>query len=104
MPPKKDDIQEIIQVTEIEFNEVFNSLLSSGEIIRLNEETFILKECYEESVKQLKKYILEKGSISVGEYRDLLNTNRKTALALLEYFDQKRITKRESDKRILNEN
>ncbi len=104
LPPKKDDIQEIIQVTEIEFNEVFNSLLSSGEIIRLNEETFILKECYEESVKQLKKYILEKGSISVGEYRDLLNTNRKTALALLEYFDQKRITKRESDKRILNEN
>ena len=47
------------------------------------------------------EFINKNASISVAEFRDLLNTNRKIALALLESFDGQGITKREENKRIL---
>ena len=39
--------------------------------------------------------------ISVGEVRDMFNTSRKYALALMEYLDAQQITKRIGDKRVL---
>ena len=42
----------------------------------------------------------EKGEITVGEIRDLLQTSRKFALPLLEYFDREKITRRVGDKRL----
>ena len=39
--------------------------------------------------------------IDVKMLRDALDTNRKTAVALLEYFDSKKVTKRVGDERIL---
>jgi selenocysteine-specific elongation factor len=37
----------------------------------------------------------------VGQVRDGFNTSRKYALALLEYLDDQRITKRVGDERVL---
>ena len=76
--------------------------MNNGDIIKLNEEVYISKEAYDLGLDKLKEHFTNKDSISIGEYRDLLNTNRKVALALLEYFDQIKITKRDKDIRILN--
>ncbi|MGN9164655.1 selenocysteine-specific translation elongation factor [Tissierellaceae bacterium HCP3S3_D8] len=102
LPPKRDELCEMLKVQQEIFNEVFNSLVNTGEIIKLNEELFIGKEYYNRALEKLREYILKNGSVSVAEYRDLLNINRKLSLALLEYFDQNKITKREIDKRVLN--
>jgi len=40
-------------------------------------------------------------SISIAQGRDLLDTNRKVALGILEYLDNIKITKRDGEKRIL---
>jgi selenocysteine-specific elongation factor len=37
----------------------------------------------------------------VGQVRDAFNTSRKYALALMEYLDDQRITKRVGDERVL---
>jgi len=37
--------------------------------------------------------------IALGQFRDLLNTNRKMTTLLLEYFDKKNITVRQGDVR-----
>lgn len=84
-------------------DEVINSLVNSGEIIKLNEEIYLYKTLYEEGLRLLKGYVQEYKSITVAQFRDILNTNRKVALALLEYFDQFKITKRDGDKRLLVE-
>ena len=47
------------------------------------------------------KLINENGSISVGEFRDVLNANRKVSIGLLEYFDGIKLTKRDGEKRVL---
>ncbi|CAK7069448.1 selenocysteine-specific translation elongation factor [Tissierella sp.] len=101
-PPRREDLESIIGEKKDEIEEVFISLLNNGDIIKLNEEVYISKEAYDLGLDKLKEHFTNKDSISIGEYRDLLNTNRKVALALLEYFDQIKITKRDKDIRILN--
>ena len=61
------------------------------------------KSSYEEAQNILIDYLNKNSSITVAEYRDVLNTNRKVALGLLEYFDQEKITKRDGDIRRLME-
>ncbi|WP_353097142.1 selenocysteine-specific translation elongation factor [Tissierella praeacuta] len=100
-PPRREDLESIIGGKKDEIDEVFVSLLNSGDIIKLNEEVYISKDAYDLGLKKLKGHFENKDSISIGEYRDLLNTNRKVALAILEYFDHVKITKRDKDIRIL---
>lgn len=101
-PPRREDLEGIINAKCDEIEEVFISLLNSDFIVKLNEEVYLSKESYELALAKLKEHIENNSSISIGEYRDILNTNRKVALALLEYFDQMKITKRDKDTRILN--
>ncbi len=56
---------------------------------------FLHSSIYEKALNILKDHINKNGSITVAEYRDVLDTNRKVALGLLEYFDQMKITKRD---------
>ncbi|NLX61580.1 MAG: selenocysteine-specific translation elongation factor [Tissierellia bacterium] len=101
MPPKIDDLRKSIRYEEKEVEEVFLALVNNEEIIRLNEDMGFYKETIEEAIKLITEYLNKNNFITVAEFRDLLNTNRKTAIALLEYFDQIKITKREGDKRLL---
>ncbi|MPN39765.1 hypothetical protein SDC9_187294 [bioreactor metagenome] len=50
---------------------------------------------------KLISYIKKNGDINVGILRDELKTNRKVAVALLEYFDEIKLTKRVENTRIL---
>lgn len=55
----------------------------------------------EEAESSLVKYLKEHGEVSVGEARALWQTSRKYAVPLLEYFDQKHVTRRQGDKRTI---
>lgn len=101
MIPKFEEIMNMLQYSKDDFHEVFNSLINIKELIRLDEEIYILEDLYNKAILRLKDYINKNESITVAEFRDLLNTNRKIALILLETFDQQGITKRQENKRIL---
>lgn len=101
MPPKINELIKSIDYEEKEVVEVFQSLVNNDEIIKLNEDISLYKETLEEAINLIKDYLNKNAYITIAEFRDLLSTNRKTALALLEYFDQIKITKREGDKRSL---
>ena len=100
-PLKREEIIEEISLEENDFYEVYNYLVDSGEIVKFNNDISLYIEVVDLSFEKLIKYIKENGSLSVAEFRDLLGSNRKTALALLEYADIKKVTIREGDKRRL---
>jgi len=52
----------------------------------------------------LRQYLAAHPTISVAEFRDLIQVNRKYAVALLEYLDDIGFTKRVGDQRVLNAN
>lgn len=100
-PLKREEIIEEFGLEENDFYEVYNYLVDSGEIIKFNNDISLYIEDVDLSFEKLIKYIKENGSLSVAEFRDLLGSNRKTALALLEYADIKKVTIREGGKRRL---
>lgn len=51
----------------------------------------------------IRKQVADHGTITVGALRDLTQSNRKFALALLEYLDTVRFTRRVGDERVLSE-
>jgi selenocysteine-specific elongation factor len=81
--------------------EVLNALLEQGQLIKLNEDVIFLKETYEGMRDRLVAYLKEQGSITVAQVRDMFGTSRKYALAFLGYLDEKRITRRVGDERVL---
>ena len=50
---------------------------------------------------ELINYLKQNNQITVAQFRDITNSNRKTSIAILEHFDRNRITKRVDDKRVL---
>ena len=85
----------------IVFARVFSSLLDRGELTKLAEGIILHGKLVKKTRENIIDYIRKHGSITVGEARDLLGISRKYAVALLEYFDQAKITRRVEDKRLL---
>jgi selenocysteine-specific elongation factor len=80
---------------------VVMALIETGQLVRLSPDVLLLQETYEELVAWIRNYISEHGSVNVAQVRDGFDTSRKYALALLEYLDDQRITKRVGDERVL---
>lgn len=100
-PLKREEMIAELAIKKYDFDEVFNYLVSSGKIIKMNEDIYLEFEDLNRAIEKLIDFIKANDSISIAEYRDLLTSNRKTALILLEYADQKKITLRNEDKRVL---
>ncbi|MBA7674545.1 hypothetical protein ES703_82761 [subsurface metagenome] len=56
---------------------------------------------YKEMVERVVAETKKRGKITLGEVRDLFQTSRKYAQAFLEHLDQKKITRRVGDERVL---
>ena len=82
-------------------DEVLNLLDEQGKVVRVSETVVYSAEAYERMVGIISEYIRENGEISVANVRDVLGTSRKYALALMDYMDHKRITRRVGDARVL---
>ncbi|GIV15224.1 MAG: selenocysteine-specific translation elongation factor [Armatimonadota bacterium] len=78
-------------------------LLEQGMLVRLEGDLFFHRETIDRLAELVKRTIREKGSLSVGEFRDLTGSSRKFAVPLLEYFDSIRLTRRVGDVRVLVE-
>ena len=81
--------------------EVLNLLDEQGKVVRVSESVVYSAEAYEQMVTIISEHIRENGDISVANVRDVLGTSRKYALALMDYLDHKRITRRVGDTRVL---
>ncbi len=81
--------------------EVLGFLLDQGRLVRLGDSVLFLAETYEEMVARVVGHIQAEGSITVAQVRDMFQASRKYALALMEHLDERRITKRVGDERVL---
>jgi selenocysteine-specific elongation factor len=81
--------------------EVLNLLVAEGKVVKVSETVVFGGPAYREMVQRVRAYVDEHGEITVGDVRDLFDTSRKYALALLEHLDQQRITRRVGDARVL---
>ncbi len=81
--------------------EVLNALIEQGQLVKTSDDVAFLGEVYEEMVDRVIAHIQEHGSITVAQVRDMFGASRKYALALMEHLDDRRITRRVGDERVL---
>ena len=98
---KREEMISELDIKKDEFDEVFNYLVNIEEIIRLSEDIHLFKEEVDSAMEKAKEFIIENDSISIADFRDVLGSNRKVSLLLLEYADQIKVTLRDEDKRVL---
>jgi len=85
--------------------EVLASLIEQGQLVKLggsSDTLLFLRESYEEAIAKLVAYLQEHGKMTAAEARDVLGTTRKYILPLLEHMDERRITRRIGDERLLS--
>lgn len=83
-------------------SEVLNVLLEQGRLVRVSESVLFLADTYEEMVARVVSRIQSEGSVTVAQVRDMFQASRKYALALMEHLDERRVTRRVGDERVLN--
>ncbi len=83
-------------------SEVLAALLEQGKVVEIAPGIILDRRVYDNAVETVVRTIRDNGSITVGAVRDLFNTSRKYALALMGHLDDKHITRRIGDERVLN--
>jgi len=94
-PPSVKDCQ--AEVGE----ESLSALVELDELITVSSEVIFRKQDYDQMVVKVREALIQSGTITLAEVRDLFNTSRKYAQALLEHLDTIGITVRDGDFRKL---
>lgn len=76
-------------------------LIDSGAIVRAGPDVVFLRATYDELLAWVRATVAEHGSVTVGQFRDRFGTSRKYGLAFLEHLDERKITRREGEGRVL---
>jgi selenocysteine-specific elongation factor len=81
--------------------EIFNALIELDQLVAVSLEVAFRKQDYDLMMEKIKETLETKGQISLAEARDLFDTSRKYAQALLEHLDAIGVTMRAGDYRKL---
>jgi len=79
-------------------NIAFNILLSKGLVIQVDT-VYVYQKTMQNAIRILQQYFRNNEEITVSQLRTMLNTSRKVALPLFEYFDMYKYTVRIGDVR-----
>ncbi len=72
-----------------------------GDLVRVGEGVAFASEAYREMRERIVAHLREQKTITLAQVRDMFGTSRKYAQALLEHLDEKRVTRRVGDERVL---
>ena len=77
------------------------ALVEQGQLVKVSDDVLFLTETYEEMVQRVTDHIRRQGDITIAQVRDMFGASRKYALALMEHLDERRVTRRVGDVRVL---
>ncbi|MBC7795875.1 MAG: selenocysteine-specific translation elongation factor [Pyrinomonadaceae bacterium] len=92
------------KATKEHARKIFQTLLDSGEVVRVTSEFYFNRRTLELLVSRVREFAVNETSdklIDVNDFKEIAKVSRKYAIPLLEYFDREKITRRESDKRLV---
>jgi selenocysteine-specific elongation factor len=81
--------------------ELLSILIGQRKVVKVTDNVVFTADAYDQMMKKIIDHIKTHEQITVAEVRDVLQTSRKYALALMEYLDNQKITRRVGDGRVL---
>lgn len=95
-PAKKEELFELDKNAE----EVLEAL-NGDSVVFLTHEYVLLGIIFDQAVNLIREYITENNQMTLGDFRDLTKSSRKSSMLILEYMDKQEITKRVENYRVL---
>jgi selenocysteine-specific elongation factor len=81
--------------------DLLNLLIERRQVVKVSESVVFAASAYDKMVERVIAHLKAKGKITLAEVRDMFQTSRKYAQALVEYLDEKKITRRVGDERVM---
>jgi len=81
--------------------DLLDVLFASEKLVRLTDKIWMDGDAFRDAKSKMIDHLESNQKINLAEFRDLIDTSRKNAVALLEYFDAQKVTKRQEDYRVL---
>jgi selenocysteine-specific elongation factor len=100
-PPSPEEALGRAGVAGDEEHELFQVLVQAGKLVRVKESLFFHAQALDSIQGKLVALLRERKEIGPSDIKDLLGISRKYAIPLLEFFDQRRVTARVGERRIL---
>lgn len=80
---------------------VLDALIDEGTLVVGAPKLYFHREACQRAVDMIQKHMAANPNMTLAEFRDMAGTSRKYALALLDYLDRARVTKKVGDARVL---
>ena len=104
MSPREDELPGLLDASAESITPVLGMLLADGALIRLSPKVILARPHVLEAQRLAVAAIRQQGGLEAGAFRAMLNSTRKYAVSILEYFDRLRITLRDDNVRHLTAN
>jgi selenocysteine-specific elongation factor len=102
MTSNSEGISEQILLSRNQVSEIVSILLETGELIRVEDGILFHQKNITKAISKLSDFFKNSQSMTIGDFRKLLDTSRKYAVPLINYFDSLGITTRQGDVRVFN--
>ncbi len=100
-PPFKEELAEMLKIPETKLGDILKILSKKGKLVRINDSLYLTQALYDKMLNLVREFFTNKQDMTVSEFRTLLNTTRKYAMAYLEHLDSNKITLRVGETRKL---
>ena len=100
-PPFKEEVAKELSKSTKEIGDILKILSTKKKLARINDSVYLERDLADKLIVKVKAFFDTKEEMTVGEFRDLLDTSRKYALPYLEYLDSMKITIRVGEVRKL---
>ena len=99
---KVEEISQKIKMSADRVTEIISILIETGELIKIEEGIYIHKKRIKEAEEKIRIFFKNNQTMKIGDFRKFLNTSRKYAMPLINYFDSAGLTIRQEDVRVFN--
>lgn len=103
LTPRRDEVPEKTGMPEKAVTRIMNYLIQTERLIDAGEGVIFHADILEESRQILLKYFKSNSSLDSGSFKGLIDSTRKYAIPLLEYWDRKGLTRRTGNSRVLKQ-
>lgn len=100
-PPGPQGIVETVGITSGEADRLLNLLIQQEQLVQVAENLLFHREAVERAREILASFIRREGRLESVKFKYLLDTTRKFAIPLLDYFDRIGVTVRVGNTRYL---
>ena len=100
--PSEEELSRTASAPVQEVRRVLGALQGLGDVVRIEGNIYFHHEAVEEAREKLIRFGRQNEEISVSQFREMLGTSRKYAMALLTYFDQIGLTERVGEVRLVH--